>query len=175
MTDGFTHPTRSLQRSQAASGTRAGSANAAPATTSRQLRPTRARPPTRSPRRPDPRIRGRSVTDGFTYPTGLLALVADAAESTSARRERRLIRVERAYSRQELRRPKTDSRVKRSHVHAGNKAPVISAKTGQHEIAMGTKRGTKSKFSWHHRKQKAPLSRAFLVAGAGFEPATSGL
>jgi hypothetical protein len=33
------------------------------------------------------------------------------------------------------------------------------------------------KFAFEHRrsKKKSPISRAFLVAGAGFEPATSGL
>src|SRR5581483_3272679 len=41
--------------------------------------------------------------------------------------------------------------------------------------AMGIKRGIKSAASRPASKQKAPLSRAFVVAGAGFEPATSGL
>src|SRR5205814_1141157 len=41
--------------------------------------------------------------------------------------------------------------------------------------AMVTKRSTKSTTTRLICKQKAPISRAFVVAGAGFEPATSGL
>jgi hypothetical protein len=49
------------------------------------------------------------------------------------------------------------------------------AKTKAFESKVGAKMG--AKFGWprQDRKQKAPLCGAFLVAGAGFEPATSGL
>lgn len=91
-------------------------------------------------------------------------------------RERRLIRVERAYSRQELKRPKTDAGLRAvplfptaaAAIEALAARAVSRGRYGPAELIFGTARGTPLQPSNFNRRVWQPALRAAGLADAGY-------